>query len=61
MSKHKDLRHGKHKATHAYDRQRIRTEKNKRVRREKHLENNPNDMQSKEIIKKLFKDAKNED
>jgi hypothetical protein len=45
------------KATRVYDRQRIRTEKNKKNRREKHLKNNPNDLRAKVIIKQLYAKA----
>ncbi len=42
------------KDRHVYDNQRVRTEANKKKRRLKHLEDNPNDEQGKEILVKKF-------
>ena len=52
---HNMIRAAKNRDRKIYVRQGVRTEKNKRKRREKHLEKHPNDIQAKEIIKKLFR------
>ena len=53
--KHNVIRAAKNRDRKIYVRQGVRTEKNKRKRREKYLEKHPNDIQAKEIIKKLFR------
>jgi len=52
------MRSSHNKSTGLYKRQKIRTEKNKRKRREKHLENNPNDIQAKDNIKRILKEQR---
>jgi len=55
---HNMNRAGHNKARGLYVKQRFRTEKNKRKRREKHLENNPNDIQAKDNIKRILKEQR---
>jgi len=48
MAHPKDRQNSRHKAK--YERQRIRTERNKRIRREAHLKKHPNDLQARKLI-----------
>jgi hypothetical protein len=59
--KHHNLnRSSKHKQQRTYEKQAIRTAKNKKRQWEKHLKNNPNDIQSAIILKKNIGGIKND-
>jgi hypothetical protein len=57
MPKHKGGKKGKdRRSSHLkayYERQRVRTESNKRIRRLRHMANHPNDLQNRAILKEL--------